>query len=197
MEAELAYALAGFDVVIVPGLDGSPPVHWQSRWETVLRARGVNVHRAVQHDWARPHYPDWKHGLLRTMRHAARPVIMVAHSLGAVLVARLAQDQELAGVAGAFLVAPADIDHHDGPDVARITGFSPLPTAPLFFPAMLVASRNDEWLGVDRAHALARQWNATVVDAGSLGHIGNTSNVGPWHAGMAALAGFARTLPRR
>ncbi|WP_227672378.1 alpha/beta hydrolase [Komagataeibacter sp. FXV3] len=194
VENALVQALAGFSIVIVPGLDGSGPRHWQSRWELFLRPRGITVHRVRQVDWARPTYADWKSQLQQTLRACHQPVILVAHSLGAVLSVRMAREHALDGVAGAFLVAPADIDHHHGPDSGRVASFGPLPATPLPFPTMLMASQDDEWLSMSRARHLATQWQATLVNAGTVGHIGNHAHLGLWPDGMKALDGLARSL---
>ncbi|WEQ57049.1 alpha/beta hydrolase [Komagataeibacter nataicola] len=190
-----AAALGDYDIVIVPGLDGSNSWHWQSRWEILLQQHGASVHRVQQDDWMHPFYPAWKQGLLSAMRQVHRRAILIAHSLGAVLVARVAAEEGLPGVAGAFLVAPADIEQHEGPAIARINAFGPLPGKPLPFPALIMASENDEWLSLFRAHFLATQWNAELVNAGTLGHIGNVANVGMWRAGLSALTQFADNLP--
>ncbi|GCE89171.1 hypothetical protein MSKU15_0772 [Komagataeibacter diospyri] len=197
VENALLQALAGLAIVIVPGLDGSGPHHWQSRWELFLRQHGITVHRVQQNNWARPTYQDWKAQLQRTVRTCHQPVILVAHSLGAVLSARMASEQGLDGVVAAFLVAPADIDHYHGPDSGRVAGFAPLPVTPLPFPAVLMASQDDEWLSMPRAHTLATQWQATLVNAGTVGHIGNHAHVGLWPDGMLALDGLARSLRLR
>ncbi|GAN86404.1 alpha/beta hydrolase [Komagataeibacter intermedius] len=190
-------ALSGFDVVIVPGLDGSGPQHWQSQWELFFRLHGVTVRRVQQNNWTHPHYPDWVQGLQHAVRSCRRPVILVAHSLGAILSVRMAVEQGAAGVVGAFLVAPADIDHHHGPDAARVAGFAPLPTTPLPFPAMLMASQDDEWLSMSRARDLAALWGATLVNAGTVGHIGNHARVGLWPDGMTALENLLRFIRQR
>ncbi|MBB2205823.1 RBBP9/YdeN family alpha/beta hydrolase [Gluconacetobacter takamatsuzukensis] len=186
--------LAPFEIVIVPGLYGSGPGHWQSRWTGLLRRQGITVRRVVQHDWANPTPQAWSQGLHQAMRACRRPAILVAHSLGAVLVARQAGTPALRMVAGALLVAPADVEQHTGPDAARVAAFAPLPVTPLPFPTLLVASRNDEWLSTPRAQTLATQWGATPIDAGRLGHIGNTSGVGLWPNGLSALLHLARNL---
>ncbi len=192
-----AAALASYDVVIVPGLDGSNLRHWQSRWEILLQQHGASVYRVQQNDWMHPFYPTWKQGLLSTLRQAHRRVILVAHSLGAILVARVAAEEGLPEVAGAFLVAPADIEQYEGPAITRIKAFEPLPRKPLPFPAIIMASENDEWLSLSRAHVLATEWKAELVNAGTVGHIGNVANIGMWRDGLTALTQFADNLPSR
>ncbi|WP_244987506.1 RBBP9/YdeN family alpha/beta hydrolase [Komagataeibacter oboediens] len=190
-------ALSGFDVVIVPGLDGSGPQHWQSQWELFFRMHGVTVRRVQQDNWTHPHYPDWVQGLQHAVQTCHRPVILVAHSLGAILGVRMAIEQGAAGIVGAFLVAPADIDHHHGPEATRVAGFAPLPATPLPFPAVLMASQDDEWLSMPRARDLAARWGATLIDAGAVGHIGNHARVGLWPDGMTALENLVRLIRQR
>ena len=194
----LVRALAGFDVVIVPGLDGSLPHHWQSRWAHILRQHGIGVHRVRQRDWARPTYRMWADALRRTLGQAGqRPVIIVAHSLGAALSVRMAGEQGLNNVAGIFLVALADVTPYRGAERSRVAEFAALPTGPLPIPAMLVASRDDEWLSLPRARSLSDTWAATLRDAGPVGHIGNNSPIGTWPDGMNMLADFATGLPAK
>ena len=195
--AKAAAALANYDVVIVPGLDGSNTRHWQSRWEILLQQHGASVYRVQQNDWTQPFYPAWKQGLLSTMRQTHRRIILVAHSLGAILVARVAAEEGLPEVAGAFLVAPADIEEYEGPAITRIKAFEPLPGKPLPFPAVIMASENDEWLSLSRARLLATEWNAELVNAGTVGHVGNVANIGMWNDGLSVLAQFADNLSPR
>lgn len=187
--------LAAFEIIIVPGLYDSGPDHWQSRWEVFLRRQGITVRRVVQGSWAKPTYRAWSNGLRHAMRDCRRPAILVAHSLGAVLVARQASERHLESAAGALLVAPADVEQHTGPDADRVRGFAPLPVTPMPFPSIVVASRNDEWLSSSRAHTLAARWGAALVDAGPVGHIGNTSSLGLWPDGLSTLLKLARSLP--
>ena len=42
-------------VLIVPGLRGSGPGHWQTR----LQAAHADYRRVLQHDWLRPRLDDW------------------------------------------------------------------------------------------------------------------------------------------
>ncbi|GBQ85766.1 hypothetical protein AA13595_1728 [Gluconacetobacter johannae DSM 13595] len=182
--------LSPYDTVIVPGLHGSGPDHWQTRWQIALASR-----RVTQKDWEEPVYETWVAGLEKTIHTCRRPILFIAHSLGAVLVARWAQSQSGRGIAGAFLVAPADVETATAPERDRIYGFHPLPRTPLPFPATLVASRNDNWLAFARAEDLAAAWRASLVDVGASGHIGGTSGLGAWDAGLDRLTRFVRALP--
>ncbi|WP_196385607.1 RBBP9/YdeN family alpha/beta hydrolase, partial [Ralstonia solanacearum] len=55
------------------------------------------------------------------------------------------------------------------------------------FPAVLVASRNDPWLGYGLAAEWGARWGAEVVDAGHAGHINADSGLGEWEPGLALL----------
>ena len=92
-------------VLIVPGLGGSGPEHWQSRWENI-DARCVRVQ---QRDWNAPVCSAWITSLEQAVRDAAGEVVLVAHSLGVVLVAHWARSGSVHKVKGALLVAPPDV----------------------------------------------------------------------------------------
>lgn len=172
-------------IVTVPGLGSSGPTHWQSLWE---RARADTV-RAELGQWDAPHRNSWVTKLDQAIRTAQAPVVLVAHSLGCQAVAWWAElSRQPYGwpVAGALLVAPADVDRADAP--AELRGFAPAPARMLPFPSLLVASSDDPWIALPRARALAGQWGSHFVDAGALGHINAASGIGDWAEGQALLA---------
>jgi predicted alpha/beta hydrolase family esterase len=169
-------------VVIVPGLGGSGPEHWQTSWE-----RNHPRHaRVEQRDWDRPDLQAWLTALAARIEAAGEPVVLVAHSLGCALVAHLARRRPDLPVRGALLVAPADVDSpaHTPPETR---GFSPLPVAPLPYPATVIASRDDPFVTLDRARAFAAAWGAAFVDAGTCAHINAASGLGDWPAGRRHL----------
>ncbi|GBR67266.1 RBBP9/YdeN family alpha/beta hydrolase [Gluconobacter kanchanaburiensis] len=181
------------DLLLVPGLFGSGPDHWQSHWE-----QAYGLRRLQQKDWENPVPEDWEAALTSAVDAASRPVLLIAHSLGAVLTARWLNAHGGRNVAGAFLVAPADVDQTTHPDVGRIRSFSPLPTTPLPVPSAVVASSNDPWLSISRARELAAAWQSDFVNAGATGHIGSSEPLGLWAHGATALLDFTRRkLPLR
>ncbi len=116
------------------------------------------------------------------------PVILAAHSLGCLAVAWWAElSPQPYGwpVAGALLVAPADVDRADAPEALK--GFAPSPRTPLPFPSILVASQDDPWISIERAHSLAVDWGSHFVDAGPQGHINAASGLGWWQEGQELL----------
>lgn len=186
-------------ILTVPGLGGSGPSHWQTLWEQ-SRPDTVRVELGM---WHTPHRNAWVTKLDQAIRGAQAPVILVAHSLGCLAVAWWAQmSPQPFGwpVAGALLVAPADVDREDAPDELR--GFAPTPAEPMPFPSVLVASQDDPWISIDRARSLAAGWGSHFVDAGAQGHINAASGLGWWSEGSELLervihaAGDAHGSPR-
>ena len=95
--------------LILSGWQGSPDDHWQSHWQRSL----PNASRVEQADWHNPDPHSWVAALERQVAAARSPLILVAHSLGCVTVARWAAQAPLASlrkVRGALLVAPADVE---------------------------------------------------------------------------------------
>jgi predicted alpha/beta hydrolase family esterase len=168
-------------VLIVPGLYGSEPGHWQSRWEAELE----QAERVQQDDWDEPRPEAWL-GALRG--HVARRpgAILVGHSLGATLISHLAARHPELPVAGALLVAPADPELRAS-RVPGIAAFGPVPDTPFGFPAIVVASRTDPYMEIERARVIANMWEAAFVDAGDAGHINVASGHGGWPEGLRLL----------
>ena len=177
------------DILIVPGISGSGPDHWQSRWE----ARLSTARRIGQADWDRPLCADWVAAIVAAVDAAERPALLVAHSLGVVAVAHAAPRLKPGAVRGAFLVGLPDIeDAAVLPDLDA--GFLPIPRAPLPFPTVLVASRTDPHAAYARAEDFSRAWGAELVDAGDSGHLNGESGHGPWPEGLRRFAGFLKGL---
>ncbi len=156
--------------LIVPGLDGSPAPHWQDHW-------AATDPRALMVELSNPERPIpavWEIELASTiLRHP--DCVLVGHSLGSVLVARILTKWPQLKVRGALLVAPAETE-----GTRRIDQFGALPEQALGVPTTVVASRNDPWMRFARSAALARAWQADLIDMGFAGHINVASGFGPW-----------------
>ncbi len=171
-------------ILTVPGLGNSGPTHWQTLWENA-RDDVVRVDLGM---WDTPHRNAWVTKLDQAIRTAQAPVVLVGHSLGCLAIAwwaTLSPQPYGWPVAGALLVAPADVDRQDGPP--ELSGFAPAPATFLPFPSIVVASRDDPWIRFERAQALAGGWGSHFVDAGSAGHLNAASGVGDWAEGQALL----------
>lgn len=163
--------------LIVPGLNASGPAHWQTWLEDVL----PDAVRVVQRDWKRPDLPEWTSRIRRAIVREAAPVVIAAHSFGALAAVQAADDLS-PHVAGLLLVAPVDPDKFAAADV--------LPSRRLDVPATIVASTNDRWLSFARAAELASLWGADLVSLGAAGHINAESGYGPWPGSLELLARF-------
>ncbi|WP_195908580.1 alpha/beta hydrolase [Novosphingobium sp. Gsoil 351] len=176
-------------VLTVPGLGDSGSAHWQTAWETSLDRDVVRVDLG---SWDDPHRNTWVNKLNLAIRRAERPVVLVAHSLGCLAVAWWVEYealQEEHNVVGALLVAPPEVDGAIGgrdPD-PRLARFSPAPRCVFPFPSIVVASRNDPWIGFGRARSLAEAWGSRFADAGPAGHINADSALGDWEFGRLLL----------
>jgi uncharacterized protein len=179
--------------LVIPGYRGSGPGHWQDHF---LRAEAGAL-LVEQDDWDRPVLADWLHRLeAALMEHPHN--VLVGHSLGALLIAHLADRPAAAHVVGALMVAPADGARMARADAA-FASFADMPTARLPFPSILVASRDDPYMSFATSRSFAASWGAALVDAGKAGHINIDSGHGHWpeaHVLAASLAGRAGD-PRR
>jgi predicted alpha/beta hydrolase family esterase len=169
------------NVLILPGWQGSGPQHWQTLWQ----ARH-GYQRVEQHDWMQPLRGDWIARLEDVVLSTPAPAILVAHSLGCMLVAAwAAHSRNTHRVKAALLVAPGDVEQESLRPV--LTSWSPVPLQALPFKSTLVASRDDPYCSFARAQAFSAAWGATLVDAGAAGHINADSGLGDWLAGQALL----------
>lgn len=187
------------EIIIVPGWSGSGPDHWQSRWQRKLKT----ARRVEQSDWLHPDRDQWVSMLISTIAKAQGdlPLVLIAHSLGVATVAHAATRLPAGAIAGAFLVAPADVDNgRDWPVTEGYTfdashhGFAPLPVQRFPFPSVLIASANDPYCDLVRAEAMATAWGSTLVPAGEVGHVNVASGHGPWPEGLMRLGWFLKQL---
>jgi predicted alpha/beta hydrolase family esterase len=186
--------VSDLDILIIPGLGGSGPDHWQSRW-----AQKLSTARIVeQEDWLRPERDAWVATILREIDAATRPVALVGHSLGSIAAASaIAQTPARGKIVAAFLVAPPDPDSKGLPQGLIDPAFKEkAPQAALGAPGVIVASRNDVYADYGFSRNLASLWGLDLADAGDSGHINAESGHGPWPEGLMRLAGlFSRLSP--
>jgi predicted alpha/beta hydrolase family esterase len=182
--------ISDLDFLIIPGLGGSGPDHWQSRWGKKLStARSVE-----QEDWLVPSRDAWVANILREIGLSNRPVALIGHSLGAIAAASAISEAPAGKIAAAFLVAPPDPDTPELP-----AGIDPAfkeyaPKTALQVPGVMVASRNDAFADYDFSEKLAGLWGLDLADAGEAGHINAESGHGPWPEGLMRLAGLLSKL---
>lgn len=171
-------------ILIVPGLNGSGPTHWQTLWERQM----PDAARVDLGSWDNPPRNTWVNRLNLAIHKARRPVFLVAHSLGCHVVSWWAEYEQPGRdgpVRGALLVAPPEVE--TGEVDPRLARFAPVLKNPLPFPSILAASRDDPYIGFDRARRLGRIWKSRFVDAGWLGHINADSGIRDWPFGQFLL----------
>lgn len=177
---------APYKILTVPGWHGSGPGHWQTLWEE----RNPEFARVEQRDWADPRLCEWVEAIENAVAASPAPVILAAHSLGSLAVARWAGKSARQGkVAAALLVAPPWLDHACGYP-ANMREFFPARTQRLPFPSVMVASHDDPYISFDAARWLSNAWGSELVDAGQAGHINAQSGHGEWPEGQALLRGL-------
>ena len=179
------------DILLIPGYGDTLPGHWILRW----RDKMPTAREVKQTDVIKPSKDDWMANLLAEIEKSDRPVVLVAHSLGCILVAHGSTELK-DKIKGAYLVAPSDWDREGLVDTFDGGDFVPIPTEPLPFPTHVVGSRNDPFCDFDRAREFARNWDATFQDAGEAEHINVESGHGPWPEGMMSFAGFLSRLDK-
>lgn len=188
---------ADVDILIVPGFADSGHDHWQSRWARNLKT----ARRVEQADWFAPDREVWVGEIVAAVAAATRPAVLVGHSLGVAAILHAADHVGRGRVAGAFLVAPSDLDavatwpREEGQDWERIiASFAPMPMATLPFPARVLASSNDSFCSVARAQEMAAAWGADVSVIADGGHINAASGHGPWPEGLLTFGMFLKGL---
>ena len=177
------------DILIIPGLGGSGPDHWQTRWQAKL----PTARRVDQTDWDHPVRASWMGQIAEAIASAERPVVIVAHSLGVTAAAQVLSATDRGRIAGAFLVAPPEENALRSLTQIDPT-FVPYPAQLLPCPSIVVGSTDDPYASSESTARLADQWGSKLLDAGAAGHINSESGHGPWPEGLMAFAGFISRL---
>lgn len=175
------------NILLIPGLGGGGPNHWQSHWEN----NRPNCRRVPGVNWNTPEKNAWLNALNDAITACETPPILVAHSLGCMLAVHWAlRVQSTTKVKAALLVAPPDVDSHDHTP-AETACFAPVPLGMLPFPAKILASNNDRYCTLERSKLFATAWGTDFVNLGNLGHVNGDSHLGNWDAGWDALGDLA------
>ncbi len=172
------------NVLILSGLWNSGPEHWQTHWE----ARHPEWRRVEHRDWNDPVRDEWVAELDAAVATGRGAPVLVAHSLGCMLAAHWAASGSPLRAAGAFLVAPSDVEAASYPIDAN--GFAPVPLARLPFPSVVIASTDDPFVTRERARAFADAWGSSYVEIGEAGHVNADAGYGDWPEGERLLLEF-------
>lgn len=168
------------NVFTVPGLYNSGPQHWQTHWENEY-----GFTRIEQREWETPVCDDWLQTIDETVtKYPPDSVILIGHSLACCTIVRWAEKYKRI-IKGALLVGPSDVEAPSYPPGTK--GFSPMPKYKLPFPSIVIASTNDEYVTMERAKEFAGNWGSELINAGDLGHINSSSDLGNWPFGYSIL----------
>jgi predicted alpha/beta hydrolase family esterase len=174
--------------LLLHGLEGSGPDHWQSWLARRLAERGEHVRYPALPEADAPRLEAWLDALARELAPLPlQETTVLCHSLACLL--WLHHDGP--AVARALLVAPPQPDL----EVSPASGFRP---APLDRGAArerrLVCSTDDPWCPPERSQRLADDLGAPVdwIEAG--GHVNADGGFGPWPALEAWCLG-ERAIP--
>lgn len=174
-------------IVIVPGLRGDVPEHWQSHLAAEFPgARTVDSTSRNARD-LQGRIED----LQRVLDSLDQPATIVAHSAGVLVTVHWAM-RHGTGVDGALLATPPDLSRplpSMYPTLAELeqAGWLPIPRASLPFPSIVATSTSDELGNPRRVRALAASWGSSVVDLGPVGHLNPASGYGPWPGAVDLL----------
>ncbi len=173
------------ETLIVPGLNGSGAGHWQSHLADNL----PNARMLSQKNWHCPVLTDWLESIEQELERHDQGVWIVAHSLGCLLTANLADGAAARRIKGALLVAPCHLGNVERLHPC-IVNFGAMPEKRLPFPSLVVGSRNDPYMSINGARDWASRWGSGFVDAGYVGHINIASGHGPWPEGERLFEQF-------
>lgn len=167
--------------VIVPGVGGSEPEHWQSWLQHQLKS----CSRVQQQDWNQPVLHEWVQEFVKTVQSIQEPIQIVAHSFGCLTaVAAFAQHPKLnQKIKNLVLVAPANPARFGSLGFAadRQNNYQPyFYQLQLQVPCQMIISENDPWLGFDEAMQLSKAWKIKPKNLGQVGHINVASGFGPF-----------------
>ncbi|TDO00117.1 MULTISPECIES: RBBP9/YdeN family alpha/beta hydrolase [Halomonas] len=180
--ADRISSFEGYHCLIVPGWQGSGDDHWQTHWQSRL----PHTSRTRVGSWQEPELDDWIGALDRASRRIDSPILLVAHSLGCITIAhwatRLAPSSS---VAGALLVAPADVER--GSVSRPLASFAPIPMHRLPFPSLVVGSTNDPAARLERIQHFANAWHSACHIIQGAGHINAASGHHRWEDGLRLL----------
>lgn len=168
-------------ILIVPGLRDHVPDHWQ----TLLAAKLPRVRSVAPLEHEKLSCSARVDAIDRTLASIEEPVIIVAHSAGAMMVAHWAMLRATREIRGALLAAPADLETpmpagYPTTEALDSHGWLPIPRATLPFPSIVAASGNDPLTRLERARDFAQAWGSRFVELGAVGHLNPASGYGEW-----------------
>lgn len=182
--------------ILVPGLRGPAPEHWQ---EHLARETGAIQLRTDRDPLDLPARIADLEEAVSGAASSAGPIVLVAHSAGVPTSLHWATGGGSADrIAAALLITPptlsAELPAHY-PRLAELAeaGWLPLPRSPLPFPTTVGVSDDDALGPAPEVLDLAGAWGAGVLRLGAVGHANPASGYGRW----PRIAGLVEAVSRR
>ena len=173
--------IAAPTILIVPGLRDHVPEHWQTLLEQKL-ANARSVPR-MEPGKDKLSCAAWVAELDKALAAIAGPVILVAHSAGAIIVAHWAQKHSRL-IKGALLATPPDFEsplpegyRHSRSARERMVADAARRTA---VPDHRRCEHQRSAGPIQRIEALAEAWGSKLVNLGNVGHLNPASGHGEW-----------------
>jgi predicted alpha/beta hydrolase family esterase len=159
--------------------------HVPDHWQTLLAGKLPRVHSVAPLEHDKLNCAARVDAIDRALAAIEGPVIIVAHSAGAMMVAHWAARGATREVRGALLAAPADVETPMPPGYPTTEaldqhGWLPIPRGRLPFPSIVAAGSNDPLTRLDRAREFAQAWGSRFVELGAVGHLNPASGHGEW-----------------
>jgi predicted alpha/beta hydrolase family esterase len=185
--------------LIVPGLRDEVAEHWQTLLAARLRAAGTPVRSVPPMGRADLDCAARVAAIEHELSAIDGPVVLVAHSGGTIMVAHWAQ-RHRRPIHGALLATPPDFERpmpegYPTMDALERAGWLPVPRAPLPFPSIVAASRNDPLGRYERVAELARAWGSRLVDLGEVGHLNPAFGYGEWPGAVEFIRELSAPSP--
>lgn len=168
--------------LLLHGLEGSGPTHWQTWLADRLRQRGEQVSFPSLPEADNPRLDRWLVALREEIERLPAETTVLCHSLGCLLWLHHAARSPAPAVARALLVAPTQPDEDD----PQSPGFRPTPldregVAAAARETLLVCSTDDPWGPPETATRIAEAIGVPIDWLTEAGHI-NPPGYGPWPA---------------
>ena len=182
--------------LILHGLEGSGPEHWQTWIAARLRERGLQVAYPALPEADNPRLDRWLAALDAELSDLpAAETTVLCHSLGSLLWLHHAARVPLVQVARALLVAPPQPDEDD----PQSPGFRPVPldragVAAAARETRLVCSTDDPWCTPETSRRIGAAIAADIDWLDDARHISTERGYGPWPALEEWAIGSRREL---
>lgn len=168
--------------LILYGLGGSGPDHWQSWLARGLSARGETVHYPSLPNPEHPDKEQWLDYLAQTMDAIPEDeeLTVVAHSLACILWFHYAAQGVRRKAERVFLVAPPSVHTR----LEEVASFFPVPdrleeVQHAAAQTLLILSTNDPYCSLEDALVYQKTGVSSLTLPG-MGHINVASGYGPW-----------------